>query len=142
MSHGARAVSLFASLRPERVDRIALLSPVGVLPHKRSFLAAFRLGGGDFNGRRPWLGRASLRRIAAPVLLLVGERDRRLGRNAMLNAARRALPNLVLAAIVPEAGHALHRDQPTAVSGVLADFLLHGDDWHLLPQSTHSARAL
>jgi pimeloyl-ACP methyl ester carboxylesterase len=140
LSRGARAVSSFAGLQPERVERVALLSPVGVLPQRQSYLDVFRMRAGGCPGHRPWLGRGSLRRIIAPTMLLVGEHDRRLGRKTLLRSARRSLPNLVLAAIVPEAGHALHLDQPRAVSAVLADFLRHGDDWRVLPQFTHSAR--
>jgi len=142
LSRGARTVSQFASLQPGRVDRVALLSPVGVLPQKWSLLASLRAGGRDLSAGRPWLGSAALRGIAAPTLLLVGARDGRLSRPSLLNAARRALPNLVLAAIVPEAGHALHLDQPGAVGGVLTDFLIHGGDWCLAPDNTHSSRAI
>jgi hypothetical protein len=39
---------------------------------------------------------------------------------------------------VPEAGRALHRDQPETVNALLADFLLRGEDWQ--PEAERPSR--
>lgn len=59
--------------------------------------------------------------ITAPTLLLAGDRDEKFGALATRMAGRIG-PNAE-AARIPDAGHAAHLEQPTAVTGLLRQFL-------------------
>lgn len=64
-----------------------------------------------------------LQRLNAPTLVLVGEQDFFFDPLKLAQRARRVLPNLREVAIVPQAGHAMHLDQPTMVNQHLLNFL-------------------
>lgn len=64
-----------------------------------------------------------LRRIAAPVLLLIGEQERLFQPQVMAGRARRLIPGLVAAEIIPNAGHLLPADQPEALKRHALAFL-------------------
>jgi pimeloyl-ACP methyl ester carboxylesterase len=66
-----------------------------------------------------------LRRIAAPTLVLIGDREVIYDPRAALQRATRLIPQ-VQTEIVPGAGHDLMRDQPTQVSQRIVDFLRAG----------------
>jgi pimeloyl-ACP methyl ester carboxylesterase len=66
--------------------------------------------------------RRELRRITAPVLLLIGDRERLYQPRATLALAMRRMPRLT-GAIVPNAGHIAALDQPEDVNARIVDFL-------------------
>jgi pimeloyl-ACP methyl ester carboxylesterase len=61
--------------------------------------------------------------LVAPTLVLMGERDAFFDPRRVIAQARRTLPNLRAAEIVPDAGHALTDDQPALVNARLRRFL-------------------
>jgi pimeloyl-ACP methyl ester carboxylesterase len=69
------------------------------------------------------LPRAELRRHTAPTLLLMGQHEVLFNPQAVIARARRVLPNLVAAEIVPHAGHLMHYEQPDAVNARVLEFL-------------------
>lgn len=71
----------------------------------------------------PLLTDAELLGIAAPTLLLFGEHERMVNPRAAAERARRLIPNLVDAEIIPHAGHMLPLDQPDAVEARVLAFL-------------------
>mgnify|MGYP001591343493 CR=1 FL=1 len=135
---GARIAIDFAVAAPARVDRIALLSPVDVLAPSRVLPAIPHPPWRRCVSALPPIAKRDLRRVSAPALVLIGERDG--PRPPAANLARRwqALPNLIAFGVVPEAGRALHRDQPETVNALLADFLLRGEDWQ--PEAERPSR--
>jgi len=64
-----------------------------------------------------------LRALGAPALLLMGRRDPFYRPEAVIERARRVLPDLREAEVLPAAGHGLLTDQPEAVNARLAVFL-------------------
>ncbi|MFN3936495.1 MAG: alpha/beta fold hydrolase BchO [Gemmobacter sp.] len=64
---------------------------------------------------------AALPRIAAPVLLIVGETDRAVPPSVSRDAAKR-LPQAELVCL-PGLGHLCHEEEPAAVAGPIRDFL-------------------
>lgn len=64
-----------------------------------------------------------LKRLNAPTLVLVGEQDFFFHPQKLVARAKQVLPNLRDAAIIPQAGHAMHLDQPTLVNQHLLNFL-------------------
>ncbi|RIK90365.1 MAG: hypothetical protein DCC71_25605 [Proteobacteria bacterium] len=62
--------------------------------------------------------------VAAPVLLVAGAEDARFAAIARELAA--AIPN-ARAALVPDAGHAVHLEKPRAFTALLRDFLARAD---------------
>lgn len=69
-----------------------------------------------------------LGQIAAPAQIVVGEQDGKYV--AIARAMQREAPQMQLT-LVPRAGHAVHREQPAALRGVLQAFMAH------LPQEEH-----
>jgi len=72
----------------------------------------------------PVLPNRTLRRLAAPTMLLVGEHEAIFPPRAVLGRARRTLPNLVHAEIVSMAGHNLSYEQPELVNARILDFVM------------------
>jgi pimeloyl-ACP methyl ester carboxylesterase len=66
---------------------------------------------------------AELRRVAAPTLLLMGQHEALFRPQAVVARARKLLPNLVAAEIVPDAGHTMNYDRPDFVNARLLEFL-------------------
>jgi pimeloyl-ACP methyl ester carboxylesterase len=126
---GARFAARFAAAAPARVERLALLSPAGILPTLGGLTGTFRLRRRDRVSALLPIPRRDLQRITAPAMVLVGERACPRSRAGTLGKQWRVLQNLVVTSVMPEAGLALHRDQPTATNALLVDFLLHGADW-------------
>ncbi|MBL8056635.1 MAG: alpha/beta hydrolase [Anaerolineales bacterium] len=69
------------------------------------------------------LTEAELHRITAPVLLLIGEHERLFHPHIMAGRARRLIPNLVAAEVIPNAGHLLPADQPEVLKRHALAFL-------------------
>lgn len=63
------------------------------------------------------------RRLAAPAMLLMGERDLFFDRRAALAQARRVLPDLRRAEILPGVGHGMIIDRPALVNTRILSFL-------------------
>lgn len=63
------------------------------------------------------------RLLTAPTLLLMGERDLFFDRRAAIAQARRVLPGLRRAEILPGAGHGMIIDRPAVVNARILDFL-------------------
>ena len=152
---GALALS-FAAARPERVDKLILLSPASLLRIRPGFYLrlarallpflsaeqrqAMILGVAspgaapaikqlltptDFQYRMffpPVATNAELKQIAAPTLLLLGERESIYDPNTALRRAEKLIPNLQ-ASLLPGAGHALSLDQPEVVNSRILEFL-------------------
>lgn len=72
------------------------------------------------------LPEAELRRLTAPTLVLLGEREIFFEPRAVIERARSVLADVRAAEIVPGAGHALASDRPAFVNDRLLRFL--GDD--------------
>jgi pimeloyl-ACP methyl ester carboxylesterase len=70
----------------------------------------------------PPLPASELRRVRSPVLILAGEHEQLCDPRAVIGRARRLLPNLAAAEIVPDCGHLMHYDRPQIVNARLADF--------------------
>ena len=66
---------------------------------------------------------AELRRITAPALLLIGEQEWLFLPRVMAGRARRLIPSLVAAEIIPNAGHLLPADQPEVLKRHALAFL-------------------
>jgi pimeloyl-ACP methyl ester carboxylesterase len=66
---------------------------------------------------------AELRRVVAPTLLLMGQHEALFRPQAVVARARKLLPNLVAAEIVPDAGHTMNYDRPDFVNARLLGFL-------------------
>jgi pimeloyl-ACP methyl ester carboxylesterase len=64
-----------------------------------------------------------LQRLSAPTLLLMGEYEVLFNPQTVLERARRLMPGLVAAEIVPNAGHVMNYDQPAWVNDRLMLFL-------------------
>jgi pimeloyl-ACP methyl ester carboxylesterase len=69
------------------------------------------------------LPRALLHRHTSPTLLLVGEHEVLFNPHAVVARARRVLPNLTAAAIIPGAGHVVHYERPDVVNTHILEFL-------------------
>jgi 2-hydroxy-6-oxonona-2,4-dienedioate hydrolase len=67
---------------------------------------------------------AELRRVVAPTLLLMGQYEALFRPQAVVARARKLLPNLAAAEIVPDAGHTMNYDRPDFVNARLLEFLL------------------
>ena len=109
------AMPLFAEQSRELVAR----QRPGRLAHDPAALATLIRSAGQ--GALPPL-REELGRVAAPALLVAGERDER-----YLRAARRAAALFPRASVraVPGAGHAAHLEAPDAFTALLLEFLDH-----------------
>ena len=66
---------------------------------------------------------AAQRQLTAPALLLMGERDMFFDRRAAVAQARRVLPDLRHAAILPGVGHGMIIDRPSLVNAHVLAFL-------------------
>lgn len=75
------------------------------------------------SGPPPLFSGDELRRIAAPVSLLVGQRDLLFNADAIVRRAHKHLPNLVTANIIPQSGHNLIRERPEIVEASALGFL-------------------
>ena len=67
-----------------------------------------------------------LRRITAPALLLIGAHERLFLPKVMAGRARRLIPGLIAAEIIPNAGHLLPADQPEVLKRRALTFLRDG----------------
>jgi 2-succinyl-6-hydroxy-2,4-cyclohexadiene-1-carboxylate synthase len=74
-------------------------------------------------GAQPWLG-DRLAKVAAPVLLIAGERDVKFA--CIARDMLRGFPQGRLH-VIPGAGHDVHTEAPAAYLDVVRDFLLQGD---------------
>lgn len=108
---------VFATQSPDLVER----QRRGRLSHDPSQLAAMLRATGQGVLAPVW---GELHKLALPVLAVAGELDDRYAQIAERMA--REIP-LGQAAIVPQAGHAAHLEEPDAFSDLLLDFL----DQHL-----------
>jgi pimeloyl-ACP methyl ester carboxylesterase len=117
------ATVLPGRLLPVSVRRwlCALPAGSGARPVVDQFLVAtdFR---GDYNVSPRVYGDAELRRIAAPTLVLIGEREVIYDPRAALRRAADLIPDCQ-AALVPGAGHAVAIDQPEIVNDRILEFL-------------------
>jgi pimeloyl-ACP methyl ester carboxylesterase len=98
----------FASLPEERVQMLSENSAA----ERAQFLGA------GF----PPLSRADVKRVAAPTLLLAGEESPAILRLTFTNALYGLLPN-VERAMIPDASHLMHEDNPTAFNSAVLTFL-------------------
>jgi pimeloyl-ACP methyl ester carboxylesterase len=64
-----------------------------------------------------------LRRMIAPTLLLFSQYEVFTDPATAIRYARRTLPNLIAAEIIPDAGHDMNKDQPALVDSRLLSFL-------------------
>jgi pimeloyl-ACP methyl ester carboxylesterase len=71
----------------------------------------------------PTLPARTLRRLSAPTLLLVGQHEAVFNPARVVDRARREIPGLVAAEVVPGAGHDMTYDQPEWVNQRIAQFL-------------------
>jgi epoxide hydrolase 4 len=71
--------------------------------------------------QNPWRTESRMRPIAAPTLVIFGERDRHL-RHELAEPYPADVPNLVRVARLPEASHWVNQDQPEQVAELLIDF--------------------
>jgi len=71
----------------------------------------------------PTLPAHSLRLLAAPTLLLVGEHEVVFDRRRLIARARKNIPGLVRVDVLPDAGHDLTYNQPDEVNRRLLQFL-------------------
>jgi pimeloyl-ACP methyl ester carboxylesterase len=126
---GARPALRLAADAPWRVNRLALLSPDGVLAAAGVIVGGLRLLRREPVSALLPIPRRDLRRVRAPAMVLVGERARARGGAGALARQWKVLPNLVVTSVMPEAGRAVHRDQPAAANAMLIDFLLNGAKW-------------
>ncbi len=85
---------------------------------RRASLAAARA---SLDAWEAWDGRPGLARIAAPTLVLWGDRDRSYP-FAQIEALWRGIRSAALA-VVPDAGHAAHLERPELFNWLLRDFL-------------------
>jgi pimeloyl-ACP methyl ester carboxylesterase len=72
--------------------------------------------------------RACWRQVSAPVLWVDGAEStthQRIGLDAAQQAERRAQFHNLRHAVLPQAGHMLHHDQPEALAKLLQEFLAH-----------------
>lgn len=66
-----------------------------------------------------------LRMLAAPTLVMMGERERFFDIHAVLERARRLLPDLRAGEIIPGVGHNMATDNPALINARLVRFLQH-----------------
>jgi pimeloyl-ACP methyl ester carboxylesterase len=71
----------------------------------------------------PALPARTLRRLSAPTLLLVGQHEAVFNPARVMDRARREIPGLVAAEVVPGAGHDMTYDQPEWVNQRIDQFL-------------------
>lgn len=71
---------------------------------------------------RRWNIEACLPRVRAPALVIQGEDDE-YGTTAQVDAIRRQLGAPCQTLLLPECGHAPHRDQPARVLAAMSDFI-------------------
>jgi pimeloyl-ACP methyl ester carboxylesterase len=71
---------------------------------------------------RDWDIQAALPNIRVPTLLIQGAEDE-YGTLAQITAAQSAIPSPVTTAILPDCGHAPHRDRPEATIEAITGFL-------------------
>jgi 2-succinyl-6-hydroxy-2,4-cyclohexadiene-1-carboxylate synthase len=115
----------------ERWERLPLFAGHARLPERRRAeerairlaqsahgLAASLRGSGQGVEAPLW---AELPRLRCPVLLVVGEEDRRY--RALAERMRRAIPRVRLE-VVPRTGHTVHLEAPSAFVRIVAAFLL------------------
>lgn len=66
-----------------------------------------------------------LRKLAAPTLVMMGERERFFDVHAALGRARQLLPDLRAGEIIPGVGHNMATDNPTLINARLMRFMQH-----------------
>jgi pimeloyl-ACP methyl ester carboxylesterase len=67
-----------------------------------------------------------LRKVTAPTLILMGQYDRLVKVKAAMERARKLLPNLRAAEIVPDVGHLMNTEKPYLVNTRILNFLKDG----------------
>ena len=69
----------------------------------------------------PWQARAAIKRVAAPTLVIWGQRDRYLG-GKLAEPDHEDVPNLDRVVRLPNASHWVHHDEAERVNELLVDF--------------------
>jgi pimeloyl-ACP methyl ester carboxylesterase len=67
-----------------------------------------------------------LRKVTAPTLILMGQYDRLVNVEAAIERARKLLPNLCAAEVVPDVGHLMNTEKPDMVNMRILNFLKDG----------------
>ncbi len=104
---------IFRSLTPELREQLVRERAQVDRPYQAALLRGYSVG------RQPnlWSDLPSMRQ---PVLLIVGQHDAKFV--AIAKEMQRALPQAWLR-VIPQAGHAVHREHPQAVLATLQEFL-------------------
>ena len=108
------APGTFAKIPPERKQ--------GFLDHIPTMLKD-NIGTMRKSEGRPVTTCEQIRKFDFPVLLLTGERSPK--RYGEMFAAMRRCKNIAASVVIPNAGHPMHRDNPTDFNAAVLDFLAH-----------------